>query len=482
MTVDDLISSLKELKINLRNSNVIRLLEKEGVSINRLNDAIDKFISNEEYMSDEPLVKTLLQKIKELINYTNQGQFGAYVKACIPLTSFIIESSKEFDSIEKVFEDSKRERILPSISEEEFSNRYDLLVSKLNIYPEESNLLLETPAEKRLFKVFKNTANTIVIRSGQEATPMSLTKETLMNAVYQGIQYRLVSYGSVIISKIMDNSIFDHISATQNNDLTEALKEQVSRQATDIFLIRNEIEKLQKNEEELSEAKEQLTDILEQSKLAKKEYEDAKEAAVKDTKLKESVKYWEEKQDKHKHRFWNYGSLAITLIIMLIVGLYFIISTHNLNFQTTPQNTNSISTVIDLNASQKEKNILKSVPLQVNIQDTNQTAQKISLDNPIDYLHYFGWYALLIFASSSALWIIRITVKIALSNLHLSEDAHERVVMIKTYLAFISEGHGLEENDKQLIMTSLFRPSNIGIIKDESSITVADIVSSLKAK
>jgi uncharacterized membrane protein len=90
-----------------------------------------------------------------------------------------------------------------------------------------------------------------------------------------------------------------------------------------------------------------------------------------------------------------------------------------------------------------------------------------------------AWYILMIFASSSAFWIIRITVKIALSNLHLSEDAHERVVMIQTYLSFVKEGQ-IDENDKNLILSSLFRPSNIGIIKDESSVTVADIITAFK--
>lgn len=480
MKADELVNSFKELRINLKNSNVINLLEKEGLSVHRLTEAINKYISNEDYISDESLINTLLQKTKTLIQLTNEGHFERYVKQCIPLASFIIESSTEFDSIEKVFADGESERIPPSISEEEFSNRYDLLVSKLNIYPEESNLILETPAEKRLFKVFKNTANTIVIRSGQEATPMSLTKETLMNAVYQGTQYRLVSYGSVIISKIMDNSIFDHISATQNNNLTEALKEQVSRQATDIFLVRNDIEKLQKAEDELAATKEELSKILLRSQEAESNYLATITAADNAIRLNLSVDYWKEKQIQHQKKFYIYGVISIILIFALIVALKILISNHNTEIDLNEKNISNSLEIVETNPF-LDKNISQAVTLKSATQDNNKDSE-ILTQNSLAYIHFFGWYALLIFASSSILWIIRIVVKIALSNLHLSEDAHERVVMIQTYLAFIKEGHGLEENDKQLILSSLFRPSNIGIIKDESSITVADIVSSLKAR
>lgn len=89
-------------------------------------------------------------------------------------------------------------------------------------------------------------------------------------------------------------------------------------------------------------------------------------------------------------------------------------------------------------------------------------------------------YGFIILLISLTIWIIRIVMKIALSNYHLSIDAKERVTMINTYLALMKEGNTLEENDKRIMIESIFRQTNHGIIKDESSITVTDIISSIK--
>ena len=137
----------------------------------------------------------------------------------------------------------------------------------------------------------------------------------------------------------------------------------------------------------------------------------------------------------------------------------------------------------------------KSLAIDINVQiekvtqtykeESDEGSKKISEEKDENSLlkdfenSNLPWYFLMIFTSSSAFWIIRITVKIALSNLHLSEDAYERVVMIQTYLSFVKEGQ-IEENDKNLILSSLFRPSNIGIIQDESSVTVSDIITAFK--
>lgn len=476
MDNNELISLLKELKISLQSNTVIELINKEGqVNIDDLNDAIEGYIANSNAISDEPLIKTLIQKTKKLIEYTNYGDFRSYVVACTPPANYIINSWKELDQVKKeLLEDNT-----VVISEEEFSKRYDTLLESLNFVDEEPNLVLESLKDHIPFQVFNKENNLYIVPLTKASKPMWFSKESLVEAIYK-TQRRLNQYEATIVEKLNDNSIFDYILKNKRTDnLAEALKEQVSRQTTDIFLVRNEIEKLQKNEEELSEAKKQLEIIVEQSKVAKKEYEDAKEAAVNDTKLKASISYWKEKESKHNKRFRRYSIFAVALIILLIGALYWIIVNHQLDINFIQEKDNNTSKVVESNSS-KEKNVSNPIKVNTNFEDSNQTTQKSSLDDSIAYLHYFGLYALLIFTSSSALWIIRITVKIALSNLHLSEDAHERVVMIQTYLAFINEGHGLEENDKQLILTSLFRPSNIGIIKDESSITVADIITAFK--
>ena len=62
---------------------------------------------------------------------------------------------------------------------------------------------------------------------------------------------------------------------------------------------------------------------------------------------------------------------------------------------------------------------------------------------------------------------VSLIVRMFLSNLHLASDADERVVMVKTYLSLI-EGDQLSSNeDRQLILKALFRPTTDGLVKDE---------------
>ena len=64
-------------------------------------------------------------------------------------------------------------------------------------------------------------------------------------------------------------------------------------------------------------------------------------------------------------------------------------------------------------------------------------------------------------------WLMRLLVKILLSHIHLKSDAHERVVMTKTYLSLLRDKSGFDDSDKKLILSTLFRPSNSGLIKDD---------------
>ena len=78
-------------------------------------------------------------------------------------------------------------------------------------------------------------------------------------------------------------------------------------------------------------------------------------------------------------------------------------------------------------------------------------------------------YAFFIGALTLIVWIIRLLVKVFLSNLHLLSDAKERETMIMTYLALEREEQVLNKEDKDLILPSIFRVSSNGIIKEDSS-------------
>ena len=76
--------------------------------------------------------------------------------------------------------------------------------------------------------------------------------------------------------------------------------------------------------------------------------------------------------------------------------------------------------------------------------------------------------AIVILTMAVAIWLIRVLAKIMLSNIHLRTDADERRVMILTYLALLRRENAITEEDRKIILQTLFRPSATGIIKDDN--------------
>lgn len=75
--------------------------------------------------------------------------------------------------------------------------------------------------------------------------------------------------------------------------------------------------------------------------------------------------------------------------------------------------------------------------------------------------------ALLAIVGALGVWAVRLIVRIFLSHSHLATDAAERVTMIKTYLALLESDKMPSDDDRKLILQSLFRPATDGIVKDE---------------
>ncbi|NCB48903.1 MAG: hypothetical protein EOM55_04765 [Clostridia bacterium] len=80
-----------------------------------------------------------------------------------------------------------------------------------------------------------------------------------------------------------------------------------------------------------------------------------------------------------------------------------------------------------------------------------------------------NYYPLLQFGTLAVigLWLMRILVKIFYSKLHLAEEAKEKEMFIKTYLALLRDSKGVKEEDRHLILQSIFSPSKNGIIQDD---------------
>lgn len=70
-------------------------------------------------------------------------------------------------------------------------------------------------------------------------------------------------------------------------------------------------------------------------------------------------------------------------------------------------------------------------------------------------------------ASTIAFWAGRIFVRLYMSELHLGMDARERETMVQTYLALIAERATEGTDDRHIVLSSLFRPTADGIVKEE---------------
>ena len=81
------------------------------------------------------------------------------------------------------------------------------------------------------------------------------------------------------------------------------------------------------------------------------------------------------------------------------------------------------------------------------------------------------------------IWLIKVAANIFMSHLHLTTDAQERRTMIHTYLALTRKGQGPKEEDRQLILQTLFRPSTTDMVKNDQGPTqLVDMINRLSPK
>lgn len=80
-------------------------------------------------------------------------------------------------------------------------------------------------------------------------------------------------------------------------------------------------------------------------------------------------------------------------------------------------------------------------------------------------------------------WAGRILTRLYLSEMHLGIDAEERSVMAQTYLALTASSQATEE-DRAIVLASLFRPTADGIVKDDAApdLSPAALLSRLGSK
>ena len=89
--------------------------------------------------------------------------------------------------------------------------------------------------------------------------------------------------------------------------------------------------------------------------------------------------------------------------------------------------------------------------------------------------------ALLTVMTSVAIYILRITVKLAMSSFHLSRDAKEREQLSYFYLSLMKT-NAISENERALIINALFSRSDTGLLKGDSAPTMTANITDLLEK
>ena len=77
-------------------------------------------------------------------------------------------------------------------------------------------------------------------------------------------------------------------------------------------------------------------------------------------------------------------------------------------------------------------------------------------------------FGTLILGATIGVWVLRVLIRLLLSNYHLMSDANERRTMLLTYLALQQENKLPQGATIHLILQALFRPTSMGIIKDDA--------------
>ena len=194
----------KSENINSKNINVKSISQKLNEFLLKLsNEKKNTNIKSENYSLEKEEFNLLIKELenKNLI----EGQWflsGEYL-----FKGLTFEGIRYLEKLNIQNTDNNTD----TISKSEFEKRYMKLVSLLNFEDIESNLVLYTKKEKRPFKLYKNSNNSIFIKAGLETKNMSLPLDKCISIIYNNGPTPFKSYTDVLFPKISDNSIFDEI-------------------------------------------------------------------------------------------------------------------------------------------------------------------------------------------------------------------------------------------------------------------------------
>ena len=166
---------------------------------------------------------------------------------------------------------------------------------------------------------------------------------------------------------------------------------------------------------------------------AKRNFENLKNALDADMRLQAPVKYWTKKARSHFWLSWGFAAIAV----IAGGGFWLLLQPH-------------VEKLLDVSKGTGEP----------------------------DRWHW--QLGIVIAGGFVAIWFVRILVRLFLSNVHLHSDAKERLTMVQTYLALLSGGNAPKDEDRKLMLQTLFRPASTGLIKDDAvPLTIVELATKL---
>ena len=82
--------------------------------------------------------------------------------------------------------------------------------------------------------------------------------------------------------------------------------------------------------------------------------------------------------------------------------------------------------------------------------------------------------SILLVITTLGFWLTRLATKIFICNQHLEMDCQERITIMYTYLALLVTKDALKDEERPIILETLFRASSSGLVKDDGPITIPD--------
>lgn len=266
------------------------------------------------------------------------------------------------------------------------------------------------------------------------------------------ILYLLLSLGMHPKTQKISESAVKATSSTLNA-ISQSFTNQLENKIADLDAETNSMVErfvgfLANSQEDVREIKEdyasirkaQHTEFVELAGSAKTEFDRLTSTFKEKIRLEAPASYWTEKAKNHN--FWHVVIGCATIVFGFVFAL--------LVWQSGPTFASHAESIVSI--------IVDDLPL---IKSTIEGQKHLVILR----LASIGITAILI--TTLAIWTLRYLVRMMISENHLKSDAQTRSVMISTYLALIKEQGVLEEHDRYIILTSIFRPPTDGLLKDD---------------